>query len=367
MTAAGATPVRFALVGAGWWATNHHVPALLAHPDAELVAVCDPHAARAHTLAARTGARAHPDLATALADPACAVDVVLVATPNAHHREPVLTALAAGRHVLVEKPLAVTSADAFAMTTAAERAGLHLAVGLTHQYGAAATFSRRAVREGIGELRQVTAEFSSSAIALFAAAGSDPGDDAPERRHPGAYSAANGGGHATTQLAHVLGLLCWCTGQQMRRVAAFTDSQHPGTDVDVQDAMTFTLERGALGVAIGTAATPDGVPHRQHIRYLGSTGEVSHDLLRARVRWQRGDGSVLEYEPDQHLSAYRPGRPVEAFIDLVLGRGENLGPSRPAAAAVAAVEALLDSARSGSVVDVPALPEPGHPTRGESQ
>ena len=57
-------------------------------------------------------------------------------------------------------------------------------------------------------------------------------------------------------------------------------------------------------------------------------------------------------EPGQHEPAYRAGEPVRAFVDLVLGRGENLGPGGDAAAAVAATEALLVAARTGTVTEV---------------
>lgn len=101
--------IRVAVVGAGAWGSNH-VRTFARSPDAELVLVCDPDpAARARAQRLAPGARVAEDLDAALADD---VDAVVLATPAVHHATHARAALQAGKHVLVEKPLALTAADA---------------------------------------------------------------------------------------------------------------------------------------------------------------------------------------------------------------------------------------------------------------
>lgn len=109
--------VRVAVIGAGLWGGNH-VAALHGHPGCTVALVCDTNAERARRLAATCGAEFTTDIArVAAAD----VQAVTVATPDHLHAAPVLAMLDAGKHVLVEKPLATTVDEARAMVQAAER------------------------------------------------------------------------------------------------------------------------------------------------------------------------------------------------------------------------------------------------------
>ena len=122
-----AQQVGLAVVGCGYWGV-HHVRVAASRRHANLVAVCDSDEAaleRAARLA--PGARAVRALDEVLAD--SRVDAVVLATPAREHASQASRVLAAGRHVLVEKPLALAVADAEGVMEAAERAGRVLAVG----------------------------------------------------------------------------------------------------------------------------------------------------------------------------------------------------------------------------------------------
>src|SRR5689334_17355662 len=116
--------VRVGIVGAGLWGGNHAM-ALKDHPGCTLTVICDQDASRAQALADTCGCA----WTTSLDDVATSdVDAVTVATPDHLHATPVLTMLRAGKHVLVEKPLATTVAEARAMVDAADAAGRSLMV-----------------------------------------------------------------------------------------------------------------------------------------------------------------------------------------------------------------------------------------------
>jgi predicted dehydrogenase len=119
--------IRVAVVGAGAWGINH-VRAMSRAKDAELVLVCDgSEAARARAAALAPGARLGQDLEEALA--ASDVDAVVLATPAKDHAGQARAVLNAGKHVLVEKPLALEAADAHAVVSAAETHKRVLMVG----------------------------------------------------------------------------------------------------------------------------------------------------------------------------------------------------------------------------------------------
>ncbi len=130
-------PVRFALAGFGAWG-KFHAQSIAGHPDAQLVAISAP------TEATRAEARQlYPD-AQIFADSLEMVaqaefDLIDIATPSHTHREIALAAMARGKHVLLEKPMAITLDDCKAIVAGAREHGVHLAVGhelrLSSQWG----------------------------------------------------------------------------------------------------------------------------------------------------------------------------------------------------------------------------------------
>src|SRR5262245_24129065 len=137
--------IGVAVFGAGAWGVNH-VRAFARAKDAELVAVCDPSPesrARAHELAPR--ARLHTDAAEVLQAPD--VDAIVVATPAMSHAVVARAALEAGKHVLVEKPLALSVREA-ASILAARRPHQVLMVGHLMLYHPAVDLLRTLIASG---------------------------------------------------------------------------------------------------------------------------------------------------------------------------------------------------------------------------
>ena len=113
---------RIGVVGVGWWATFNHIPTVQAGSDAQIVALCDLDAQRLQVAGDRFGIAArYTDLAAMLA--AERLDGLMVSTPHVAHTAPALAGLAAGCHVLVEKPIASTVEEGREIVDAARRAG----------------------------------------------------------------------------------------------------------------------------------------------------------------------------------------------------------------------------------------------------
>jgi predicted dehydrogenase len=128
------TPFRVGLIGGGGIARAAHVPAWLSLPGVEIVGVADPQETAARqTAEAAGGARVFTDPAELLGLGLHAVDIC---TPNRTHAPLALAALAAGCHVLCEKPLATTTAEVRAMGSAADAAGKVLCTVQNHRYRA---------------------------------------------------------------------------------------------------------------------------------------------------------------------------------------------------------------------------------------
>ena len=139
-------PLRVAVIGAGYWGPNL-VRNLNEAPGAEPVAVADLSPERLDSVRKRFPAvRVTTDHTTLFDDPK--VDAVCIATPVNTHRALAEQALAAGKHVFVEKPLAPTAADAEAIVRAAERAGKTLMVGHTFVYNPAVVTVRGLIESG---------------------------------------------------------------------------------------------------------------------------------------------------------------------------------------------------------------------------
>ena len=116
----GLPPIRFAVIGAGPWGINH-VRVVAARADCRLVAVVDPDRgcwARVRGLAPGAALHADPDAALD-----AGVDAVVIASPSTTHASIALRALDAGKHVLIEKPIALSLADARALRDRARTAG----------------------------------------------------------------------------------------------------------------------------------------------------------------------------------------------------------------------------------------------------
>ncbi|ALG14653.1 Gfo/Idh/MocA family protein [Kibdelosporangium phytohabitans] len=146
--------VGVAVIGAGYWGPNL-VRNIQATPQLHLKALCDLNVTRAQEVLGRySTVRATDSLAETLADPE--IEAVAIATPAATHLEVALAALEAGKHVLVEKPLASSYEDGVKLVNAADERGLTLMLDHTFCYTPVVQRLRRLVHDGeLGDIQYV--------------------------------------------------------------------------------------------------------------------------------------------------------------------------------------------------------------------
>jgi phthalate 4,5-cis-dihydrodiol dehydrogenase len=153
--AVGRAPLGLGIAGLGM-AGAVMVRAAAGHSGVRVCAAADPHDAPRRAFARDFNAPAFSDIAELCADPA--VDIVYIATPHQFHAAHATLAARAGKHVILEKPMALTLADCDAIIAAVEAAGVHLIVGHTHAFDPAVREMRRIVTGGeLGALGMIAA------------------------------------------------------------------------------------------------------------------------------------------------------------------------------------------------------------------
>ena len=202
------TRARIGVIGAGWWAAQNHLPALAANPDCTVVAVSRLGAAELeHVRAAFDVPHAFEDAEAMLR--AIPMDGVVIASPHVLHHAHAVAALAARCHVLVEKPLATSAADARDIVARARSAGREVLVPYGWNFKPWTEQARALVAGGaIGRIEHVLLHMASPLEDLFA--GQPMRETASHIFRPPASTwadPARAGGYGWGQLVHALGLL----------------------------------------------------------------------------------------------------------------------------------------------------------------
>ncbi len=146
--------VKIGIIGCGGIANGKHMPSLKKIAGVEMVAFCDLVVERAERAKAQYGtsdAKVYTDYRELLADPA--IEVVHVLTPNRSHADISIDALHAGKHVMCEKPMAKTAADAKRMVEAARETGKKLTIGYQHRQKPSARYAKAYItHDNLGEI-----------------------------------------------------------------------------------------------------------------------------------------------------------------------------------------------------------------------
>jgi phthalate 4,5-cis-dihydrodiol dehydrogenase len=225
----------------------------LADPRLAVVAGADPRPEARARFAAEFGARVYDTVAALCRDPD--VDAIYLATPHQFHAAHAIEAAAAGKHLLIEKPMAVTLADCAAMIEAAKRAGVHIVVGHSHGFDAPIDTACRLIAGGaFGRLRLVTAlNFT---------------DFLYRPRRPEELDTAQGGGVAFSQAAHQIDVVRTLAGGMARSVRAAAGRWDP--DRPTEGAYTAFLD---FDDGIAATLTYSGYGHFDSDELCGWIGE----------------------------------------------------------------------------------------------
>lgn len=341
-------PVRVGLLGCGAVAQVAHLPAYRRLRNVDLVALCDAEAPKLRALRDRTDVRhAVQSLDQLLAiDEVEAVDICL---PSHMHRDAVLQVLAAGRHVLCEKPLALTADDVSEIIAAQRESGRVVLVGMNNRYRDDSILLKRLIEEGaLGEIFHGRAAWLRRRDRVRAA-------DWQYQR------TLSGGGVFMDLGIQLLDLVLWLAGYPEPERASATFYHHT-PDIDVEDTCVVKLTcAGGFTASLEASWRFLVEPEEQRIDVFGTEGSGNTSVgggggePRLQVFARRG-GSLVDVTPTSrrprdhpYLESYE--REIAFFAEVVAGR-EEMPPLEEQLALARAVEAIARSAEEGREAEV---------------
>jgi phthalate 4,5-cis-dihydrodiol dehydrogenase len=305
-------------------------PALIGDPRVRLVAAAEPRAEARARFERELSGRTYPDVAALVADPD--VDVVYVASPHALHASHAIAAARAGKHILVDKPMALDPADCVAMIDAAREAAVILMVGPSHSFDAPVALAESLIATG---------EYGPVRMAMSL----NYTDFLYRPRRPEELDTARGGGVIFNQAPHqveVIRRLIGAPVSSVRAVAGAWDQARP-TEGAYAAFLTFQGGAGASLTYSGYGRFDSdefcdwidelGAPKDPAARYgrarraLGSQAAESR-LRRARAYGESGIGAPTPRRAHEHfglviVSCERADLRITANGVMVYGQDER--------------------------------------------
>ena len=304
-------PVRIGLLGAGAVAQTAHLPAYRRLRKAELFAICDNEAGKVRALRERTGVvHATTSLDEMLSlDELDAVDVCL---PSHEHATAVIRCLEAGKHVLCEKPLGLTSREVDDVLAAHEKSGRHLVVGMNNRYRDDSILLRNFIQDGaLGDVFHARAGWLKRR----------------ERIKPGAwqYDRSKSGGGVVMDLGiQLLDLVLWLCGYpRPERVTGSFYYHTPGIDVEDTAVIALTCAGGlSISLDVSWHFHVDKQEYDHFVELYGTSGSgllnplrvfqhLYDNLVNVTPQAQRRIGNI-------YMESYE--RELAFFTGVVAGR-----------------------------------------------
>ncbi len=337
-------PIGIGLIGCGSWGSVH---ARVYHssPLVRFVAVCDTDLGRAEGFARKYGAEsAHTDWAVLLANPH--IDAVAIATPDFTHTELVHAALLAGKHVLVEKPLATTARECEKMLKARDAAGVKLMVDFHNRWNLPLLEVRRHVERGeLGDVIMMNLRLNDT---LFV----------PTRM----LSWADRSSPAHFLGSHLVDLARWISGAEVSRVYSVRRERVlRGLGVDTPDFYQSILElsNGSTAVLETCWILNERAPSVFDFKaeFVGTRGTVyvntsDHRVIESFTEAAAALPDVLGVvDVYGHLGGFCVAA-IEHFIQCLITDTEPMVTGEDGLAAARVVEAIELSATSGRAVEL---------------
>ena len=318
--------LRAASVGLGWWSDVLARSVQEGTGSISIVSCFSRSAEKRRVFAERFGTRSHDSYEAVLRDPD--IDAVILTTPHSLHAAHVAQATAAGKHVFVEKPFALTAASGRTAAAACAKAGVVLAVGHNRRFTGAFQEMKRMLGAGeIGTVLHAEANFSSPGALSYT----------PERWR--ANRSESPGGAIAALGIHMIDTLCWLLGPIVR-VSAQAKRRAVKVDIDDTTSALFDFAAGPTGY-LGTFFA---CPMTSYVHIFGTAANaVSHaDGTKLTVHRSGAEPVDVPIEPVDTLRAE-----LEEFAAACAGRTAFRISPEEAIHNVAVMEAMVASAANG--------------------
>jgi UDP-N-acetyl-2-amino-2-deoxyglucuronate dehydrogenase len=334
--------VHIGILGAGN-ISDTHARAAAAIPGMAVAAVFGANPGKTAAMAARYGATPYGDLDSFLAHRP--MDVVAIGSPSGLHAEQALAAVRRGLHVIVEKPLDISTDRIDQLITVAEAARVQVAVFFQDRLKPAMVDLRSALRDG----RLGSPVLASGRVKWYR-----PPEYYGQSRWRGTW-ALDGGGALMNQGIHTVDLLLWLLGPVAWVRAATSTRLHT---IEVEDTAVAILEfeSGALGVIEAATSIYPGYARRVEVTGTEGTIVIEDDrLVRTDLRSSSGGSAAVAATTESAASpvvsdASAHQRIIEDFIRGMEGGTPLACDAREGRKSVAVVQAIYESARTGTSV-----------------
>jgi UDP-N-acetyl-2-amino-2-deoxyglucuronate dehydrogenase len=334
--------LRVGILGAGLIAPIH-AAGFQEVPDlAEVVAVCDTNRENAGNLAALFDARVYSDYRELIADPQ--VELVDLLLPHHLHHAAALAVIRAGKHLLLEKPVALTYKQSLEIYHAAQKAAIHFGVAENTRFIRAYTQAEKIIRSGkLGEITLVRTFLPANERVRLAS------EDFWGRKR------LQGGGALLDSGPHTFYLLKWLFGG-IKELAAFTSQlYHVGSEVEDNADVRGRLACGADFLSSFSFTVE--IPHSERLEVYGTIGALIVDqLVNPPVKFYAEpvdfDGSPVE-GPEYDPMGWHYFSIVEEVKDFVRSIAENRPPTvdpLDCCYAVKVIERAYQSVRRGNLL-----------------
>lgn len=252
-------PLNFAIIGCGLFAETYLIPAFKITKNAKLIAITKQDAVKAQDFANKNNILhgfAATDIDNMYRD--LPIDAVYIATPNSLHKKDAINALNAGKHVLLEKPMAMNAQECREINAVAEQNGKKLMIAHCLRYTSTVQFIKNQILEGkLGELITCTADFYSNGFA--------------SKRKWKFEKEIAGGGAAFDLGVHMVDTLRFLVDKPIKNVSCFTKPEKvPSDEVDLAASFLLHFEGDTLGRA---SATYQG-SRNTYLEILGTRGYI---------------------------------------------------------------------------------------------
>lgn len=343
--------IKIGIIGCGKIAQVRHLPEYAEHSEAEVYGLFDINMARAQELAAQYGAKAYDSYEALLADPA--IDAVSVCAANFAHAEITIAALNAGKHVLCEKPMAVTLAECEAMVEAAKKNGKFLMIGHNQRLAKAHSTAKQLIGEGlIGRIVTFRTTFGHGGPETWSV---DPG------KNVWFFDKSKAAMGAMADLGiHKTDLIHYLTGEKVIRTTARVvtlDKRYANGEligVDDNSVCIYELTGGIMGT-MTASWTHYGAEDNSTVLY-GTKGIMKiYDDPACAIKVTLNDGQELRYDVEaiQTNDNQTKSGVIDLWMESLVNGTEPEISGESALAAMRAVFASIESSELGRTVEIP--------------
>lgn len=344
--------IKWGVIGAGGIADRRTIPGLLMAQNAELTAVMEINMELAEKLRAKHNAKkAYDDIDRLLADPE--IDAVYIASPVIYHKEQAIKAAKAKKHILIEKPVALTADEGEEVAKVCKDEGVLIAVGFMMRYHAYHQKMKEIIDNGeLGDVVSCRAQLTCWYPDM-------PGNWRQRK-------SSSGGGALMDMGVHCIDLIQYVTGGKAKKVAAFSGTKTFNYEVEDSTSVIFEMDNGAYAYVDSNFNIPDAAA-KCRFEIYGTRGSmlaegtisqveggkldvvVSDDTLGYDAKQDRVDVSPIEINVE-FGNMYT--KEIESFSQSILNKSSPEVPAEDALQVQRIVEAAYKSSDNGIFINI---------------